>query len=150
MHDRVVHCRCVTDVRSLGEEWDLDGACPSCGERIGFPSVTSHEQLLRVGPAKMYRTGSAVDGQIELTSDWIGFRPSNSKLVEQTAFLRWLDFRDVRVTRPNILHGAGVKVVPRSGVSPIFLLVSDPDAWVKEITWAYKMSVDKVSKASTQ
>lgn len=92
----------------------------------------------KTGPAFRYTRGKLVDGYIEVTGEYLGFRPIGDP--EQIGFLQWNEFKSIKFLKANMLRPAIIQVSRVGSNAPLLLAVSDPDAWISLITDAYNYS----------
>lgn len=96
----------------------------------------------RTGPAHRYVNGRLVSGFIELTSDYLGFRPLENQ--DDIGFLQWFEFKSIKYLKANMLRPAILQVSRIGSNAPLMLAVPEPDAWMQLIIEANRVSkVDK-------
>ena len=96
-------------------------------------------KLTKTGPARRVSRGRLFDGYIELTPEYIGFRPLSGDA--EIGFLQWVEFKSVRVKKKTFLLPESIQVSRTGGNLPLVLCVQDTDAWVALITAAHEAYV---------
>jgi hypothetical protein len=91
----------------------------------------------RTGPAQRYVNGRLVNGFIELTGDYLGFRPIGDQ--DDIGFLQWFEFKSIKYLKANMLRPAIIQVARIGSNAPLLLAVPEPDAWIKLISDAHSM-----------
>lgn len=90
----------------------------------------------KTGPAHRYINGRLANGYIELTSDYLGFRPIGDP--DDIGFLQWHELKSVKFLKANMLRPAIIQVARIGNNAPLLLAVSDPDAWISLINDTYQ------------
>lgn len=89
----------------------------------------------KTGPARRVYRGRLIDGYIEVTSDYIGFRPLNPGT--EIGFMQWYEFNNIRILRRSCLRPAAIQVSRTGGNVPLIMCVPDVEAWVEVIRLAH-------------
>jgi len=92
----------------------------------------------KTGPAHRYVNGRLVSGFIELTSDYLGFRPIENQ--DDIGFLQWFEFKSIKYLKANMLRPAIIQVSRIGSNAPLMLSVPEPETWMKLIAEACAIS----------
>ena len=97
--------------------------------------------ITKTGPAHRYSRGKLIEGYLEITSEYIGFRPLNDSA--EIGFLQWHEFKNIRTVKQSTRHKRppAIHLTRTGGNSPLVICVQDSDAWVELITAAYELHV---------
>jgi len=95
--------------------------------------------LAKTGPTSRFVRGKLIEGHIELTSEYIGFRPLNNDA--EIGFLQWYEFKSVRILKQSYSRPAAVQISRTGGNLPLILCVPDIEAWVGLITEAHTVYI---------
>lgn len=96
-------------------------------------------KFYKTGPAHRLSRGRLVEGYIELTPEYIGFRPLANDA--EIGFLQWYEFKNVRVKKKTFTRPPAIHVARTGGNVPLIFCVQDIDAWVELINAAYEAHV---------
>jgi len=97
--------------------------------------------IAKTGPASRFVRGKLIEGYLEITSDYIGFRPLNHDA--EIGFLQWYEFKNVRTLKQSIRYKrpAAVQISRTGGNLPLILCVPDIEDWVGLITEAHTVYI---------
>ena len=91
----------------------------------------------KTGPAHRYVNGRLASGFIELTSDYLGFRPIGDQ--DDIGFLQWFELKSIKYLKANMLRPAIIQVSRIGSNAPLMLVVPEPDTWIKLISDAHSV-----------